>query len=270
MADKLRFATAPPTGTPKAADLSAVLYREYALLARNRVYLILGLTPMVVYLLLVNTSLSNLVRVVDYKGVQVPFAVFLLPMTLAMSVVSAAGTSGMALFQEELSGVATQLWSYPLRRSRFLLGKMIAGVSLVLGQSLLGLIAAVLIFDLPFDLEGWLGLLTALALAALAFNGLYLALAITITDYQAFMVLSNVSMPVLVFSAPSLYTVGSMPTVLQWVSKINPLTYAINGMRDAAIFGFADAWGSMLVLVVMAAVGYTVGGRGLFKRARNI
>ncbi|MEU7915153.1 ABC transporter permease [Microbispora bryophytorum] len=270
MAAGLHFHTAPPARTARAADLSAVLYREYALLARNRVYLILGLTPMLVYLLLVNTSLSNLIRVVDYKGVSVGFAVFLLPMTLAMSVVSAAGTSAMAVFQEEMSGVATQLWSYPMRRSRFLLGKMIAGVSLVLGQTLLGLAVAAIMFHLPFGMENWLGLLTALALSALALNGLYLAAAITITDYQAFMVLSNVSMPVLVFSAPSMYTTESMPTVLQWISVVNPLTYAINGMRDAAVFGFGEAWVDLLVLAVMAVVGYAVGGRALLNRARNI
>ncbi|MEV6152454.1 ABC transporter permease [Nonomuraea sp. NPDC052129] len=270
MAAKLAFDNTPPTGTPKAADLSAVLYREYALLARNRVYLILGLAPMLIYLLLVNTSLGNLLKVVHYKGVDVPFTIFLLPMTLAMSVVSAAGTSGMAVFQEEMSGAATQLWSYPLRRSRFLLGKVIAGVSLVLGQALLALGVAVLIFALPFDLQAWVGLLSTLTLAALAFNGLYLATAILITDYQVFMLLSNVSIPVLVFSAPSLYPIDSMPTVLQWVAMINPLTYAIDGMRNAAFFGFADAWQDLLVLAVLAAISYTVGGRALIKRARNI
>jgi ABC-2 type transport system permease protein len=125
-------------------------------------------------------------------------------------------------------------------------------------------------FDLPFGPENWLALLTALTLSALALNGLYLAAAITITDYQAFMVLSNVSMPVLVFSAPSMYTTESMPTVLQWVSVVNPLTYAINGMRDGAVFGFGEAWADLLVLAVMAVVGYAVGGRALLKRAGNI
>ncbi|MFC4533343.1 ABC transporter permease [Sphaerisporangium dianthi] len=270
MAARLTFTNAPPAGTATAADLFAVLYREYALLARNRVNLVLSLTPMLVYLLLVNTSLNNLVGTIDYKGAELRFAVFLLPTVLAMSVVSAAGTSGMALFQEELSGVSTQLWSYPMRRSRFLLGKMLAGVSLVLGQSLLALGVAVLIFEFPFDPQGWLGLLAALTLASVAFNGLYLAAAITITDFQTFMVLTNVSLLVLVFSAPSLYTVADMPVVLQWVSVVNPLTYAINGMRDAAIFGFAGAWPNLLVLAVVAAVTYGVAGRALLNRARNM
>jgi ABC-2 type transport system permease protein len=84
------------------------------------------------------------------------------------------------------------------------------------------------------------------------------------------MVLSNVSMPVLVFSAPSMYTTESMPTVLQWISVVNPLTYAINGMRDAAVFGFGEAWVDLLVLAVMAVVGYAVGGRALLNRAGNI
>ncbi|MFC5830944.1 ABC transporter permease [Nonomuraea insulae] len=270
MATKLTFETAPPTVAPRAADLFAVIYREYALLARNRINLILSLAPMLVYLLLVNTSLSNLVGSISYRGADLRFAVFLLPMVLAMSIVSASGTSGVALFQEELSGVATQLWSYPMRRSRFLLGKLLAGVSLVLGQSLLALGVAALIFDLPFGLEGWAGLLVALTLAAIAFNGLYLAAAITITDFQTFMVLSNVSILVLVFSAPSMYTVDQMPTVLQWISAINPLTYAINGMRDAALFGFADAWVNLLVLALIAMVTYGVAGRALLNRARNL
>ncbi|GAA4067316.1 ABC transporter permease [Nonomuraea soli] len=270
MAARLTFQNTPPARTAKAADLTAVLYREYSLLARNRVYLVLGLAPMLIYLLLVNTSLSNLVQEVTYKGVELRFAAFLLPMTLAMSVVSAAGTSSMALFQEEMSGVATQLWSYPLRRSRFLLGKVIAGVSLVLAQTLLALGVAVALFSFPFTTEGWLGMLAALVVSALAFNGLYLAVAIVITDYQAFMVLSNLSIPVLVFSAPSLYTMESMPTVIQWVATINPLTYAINGMRDAALFGLGAAWRDLAVLAAIAAVAYTIGGRGLLNRARNI
>ena len=266
----LAFTNAPPPAPRGAAELSAVLYREYALLTRNRVNLIFGLAPMLVYLLLVNTSLSNVVGTIAYKDIQVPFAVFLLPMVLAMSVVSASGTAGMALFQEEMSGVSTQLWSYPLRRSRFLLGKLLAGVSLVVAQSLFAIVVAVLVFRYPFSLSGWAGLLVTLVLASVAFNGVFLAAAVLIRDYRTFTVLTSISVLVLVFAAPSLSTTEQLPTVLRWISVVNPVTYAVNGMRDAALFGIGAAWPSLLVLLVLAVAANGVAARALLRRAHNL
>jgi ABC-2 type transport system permease protein len=267
---ELTFRNAPPVPAKRAAELSAVLYREYALLARNRVNLILGITPMLVYLLLVNTSLSNVVGHIDYKGVRLPFFVFLLPFVMVMSVVGASGTTGIALFQEEMSGVSTQIWSYPLRKSRFLLGKMLAALSLVLAQTALGLVVAVLIFNYPFNVTHWIGLLVGLILASVTFNGLYLAAAVTIRNYRTFSVLTSVSVLVLVFAAPSLSTTQDMPVVLRWISVINPVTYAIDSMRDASIFGFGVAWPSLLVLAGFAVVGNVIASRGLLKRTENL
>jgi ABC-2 type transport system permease protein len=176
----------------------------------------------------------------------------------------------MALFQEEMSGVSTQLWSWPLRRSRFLAGKLLAGVALVLAQSLLALVVAMIIFRYPFPLSHWIGLLVALVLASAAFNGLYLAAAILIRDFRTFMVLTSVSVPVLVFTAPSLSTTQQLPTVLQWLSVVNPVTYAVNGMRDAEVFGFGKAWPSLVVLTVVAVVANGVASRALLRRTQNL
>lgn len=266
----LAFTNAPPDPTRRAADLSAVFYREYALLARNRVNLILGLTPTLVYLLLVNTSLGNVVGDITYRGVRLPFAVFLLPMVLSMSVVSASGTTGMALFQEEMSGVSTQIWSWPLRRSRFLLGKVLAGVSLVLVQSLLALVVGVFLIHYRFPASHWFALLLALILAAVAFNGLYLAGAILIRDYRTFMVVTSISVPVLVFSAPSVSTSAQLPLLLRWISTVNPVTYAVDAMRDGAILGPVHALPSLAVLSVLAVVANAVAGRALLRRTQEL
>jgi ABC-2 type transport system permease protein len=267
---ELTFRNTPPAAPGRVAELSAVLYREYALLARNRVNLILGVTPMLVYLLLVNTSLSNVVGSIDYRGTRLPFFVFLLPFVMAMSVVGASGTTGIALFQEEMSGVSTQIWSYPLRKSRFLLGKLLAALSLVLAQTALGLVVAVIIFNYPFNVTRWIGLLVGLILASVTFNGLYLAAAVSIRDYRTFSVITSVSVPVLVFAAPSLSTKQDMPLVLQWISVINPVTYAVDSMRDASIFGFGAAWPSLLVLLGFAIVGNVIASRGLLRRTENL
>lgn len=263
---ELTFRNAAPVAPNRAADLKAVFYREYALLARNRVNLVLGLAPMLVYLLLVNTSLGNVVGTIVYRGHTLRFAVFLLPMVLAMSVVSASGTTGMALFQEEMTGAVKQVWSYPVRRSRYLIGKILAGVSLVLVQSVLALIVGALIFHYGLDVERWASLLTTLILASVAFNGLYLAAAISISDYRSFTVITSLSVPVLVFAAPSLSTAQQLPALLRWISYGNPVTYAVDGMRDSVILGFGAAWPSLLVLAGVSLVGNTIAGRALLHR----
>lgn len=266
----LAFTTTPPAAPRTAADLSAVFYREYALLARNRVNLIFGLAPTLVYLLLVNTSLGNVVGEIAYRGTSLPFEIFLLPMVLAMSAVSASGTTGMALFQEEMSGVSTQLWSWPLRRSRFLLGKVLAGVSLVMAQSLLALVVAALLFRYPFPVTHWIALLAALLLTSVAFNGIYLAAAILIRDYRTFSVLASVSVLVLVFAAPAFSPAEQLPAVLRWISVVNPVTYAIDGMRDSVVFGLGTAWPSLAILAAVAVVANVVAGRALLRRTRNL
>jgi ABC-2 type transport system permease protein len=264
------FRCSPPAAPARVADLKAVWYREYALLARNRVNLVLGLTPMVVYLLLVNTSLGNVVGHIEYRGQDLRYSVFLLPMVLAMAVVGASGTTGMALFQEEMTGAATLVWSYPVRRSRFLLGKVAAGTSLVLAQSLVALIVGSVVFDYGLAPQRWAALLVTLILASVAFNGLYLAAAVAISDYRAFMLVTSLSVTVLVFAAPSFSTAQQMPLVLRWISYVNPVTYAVDGLRDAAVLGFGGAWPSLLVLLGIALVGNTVTGRVLTRRIRNL
>lgn len=267
---ELSFRHAPaPTHGP-GGDLRAVLYREFALLTRNRVNLVISVTPMLVYLLLVNTSLSNLVGQVEYRGTTLSYSLFLLPMVLIMSVVGAAGTTGVAMFQEEMSGVSTQLWSWPLRRSRFLFGKILAGVSVVVAQGLLALLVGVLVFRFPLDLERWLSLLLALVLASVAFTGLYLAVAIMVRDYQRFMVLTNVSMLVLVFAAPAMSTAQQLPAVVRWLSVVNPVTYAVTALRDAAVFGFGPALPSMAVLLAIAFTTNVLASRGLLRRTRKL
>ncbi|AGL17732.1 ABC transporter permease [Actinoplanes sp. N902-109] len=267
---ELTFAHTPPAAPGRAADLAAVFYREFRLLTGNRVNLVFGLAPTLVYLLLVNTALGNVVGDITYRGTTLPFAMFLLPMVLAMSVVSASGTTGMALFQEEMSGVSTQLWSWPLRRSRFLLGKILAGVALVLAQSLLALVVGVLLFHYPISAGNWITLLVTLVLAAVAFNGLFLAAAVLIRDYRTFSVLSSISVLVLVFTAPALSPAAQLPAVLRWVSVVNPVTYAINGMRDAALFGPGRAWPSLVVLAVVAVVANVVAARALLRRTESL
>lgn len=253
----------------RGTDLRGMLFREFALLTRNRINFFLSLLPTLVYLLLVNTSLSNVVSDIEYKGEVVAYELFLLPMVLMAAILGASIMASAAMFQEELSGISTELWSYPLRRSRYLIGKISVGMCLVVMQTFLALIVAIAVFRFPLPAVNWLTLGVAVIATAAAFNALYLVAALSIRDFQLFNVVTNISMPVLLFGSPSLYAVDHMPLVLRWFSAVNPATYGITGLRDGMVFGPGAAWRSLVVLAVLAVASYVLASVALLRRAER-
>ncbi|MFD7580896.1 ABC transporter permease [Kitasatospora sp. NPDC059817] len=271
-ADTAGTAPAPPTA-PRGRwrqDAVATLYREYCLLTRNRTNLLLAITPSAVYLLLFATSLSHLVGDVRYHGRAVGYAEFTVPALMLSSMLAAATAAGTSLFQERLGQMELELWSYPLRRSSYVLGKLAAGAGLVLAQTLVALAIALAVFDFRWPVGHWAALIASTVLASFACNGLYLLLATLFTDFQRFTVTVNVLAPVLLFAAPSFYPVEQMAPVLRLLSWADPVTYVVRCLRDSALLGFDAAWPQMLLLAGIAAVTSALTARSLLVRAAKL
>ncbi|MFE0178514.1 ABC transporter permease [Streptomyces sp. NPDC059002] len=248
--------------------MAATVYREYALLTRNRTNLLLAVVPTAVYLLLFATSLSHLVGSVRYGGRRVDYAEFTVPALLLSAMLAAATTAGVSLFQERLGRMDIQLWSYPLRRSSYVAGKLVVSTALVLLQSLAALTAALVLFDFRWPPGHWAAVLCGSVVASMAFNGLYLLLATVFTDFQRFTVTINVVAPVLLFASPSFYPPQDMAPVLRVLSWANPVTYGIRCLRDAVFGGFGAAWPWMLVLAAVASLSCALISRALLALAR--
>ena len=243
----------PARNDVRGTALGAVCYREFLLLTRNRTNLLLAVLPTAIYLLFFSTSLTHLVGTVRYGGHQVGYAAFTIPAIMLSSMLAATTTTGTSLFQEEMGGMALELWSYPLHRASYIGGKVLSTTALVLVQSVAALGIGALLFDLGWPLAHWIALLVATVVAALTFNGLYLLIASLLHDFQRFMVLINVLGPFLLFSSPSFYPTSQMPLPLRWVALINPVSYGIKCLRGAALDGWAAMWPSGLALLVAAS-----------------
>src|SRR4051812_41506372 len=125
-------------------DLWASLQREYRLLIRNRVNLLLGLVPPAIYMLLFATSISNVIPQIAYQGQMIPYHDFIVPAILLMSMIAGATATAASVFQEELGGMLLELWSYPLRKASYIAAKLLATTGLVFLQGLVMLIIAAL------------------------------------------------------------------------------------------------------------------------------
>ncbi|MEU6083399.1 ABC transporter permease [Streptomyces sp. NPDC047108] len=235
------------------SGLRATMYREYCLLTRNRTNLLLAITPSAVYLLLFATSLAELVGEVEYAGRRIGYAEFTVPALLLSSMLAAATTSGTSMFQERLGRMDVEMWSHPLGRGSYVAGKLAVSMALVLVQTLAALGVAALVFDFDWPAANWAAVVCATVVASAAFNGMYLLLATLFEDFQRFTVTINVLAPVLLFASPSFYPADRMAPLVRWLSWLDPVTYGVRCIRDAAVLGFDAAWPWLLVLAGMAA-----------------
>ncbi|MFV2086100.1 ABC transporter permease [Micromonospora sp. LOL_021] len=258
------------TGVRGRSGLRAIIYREILLLTRNRTNLLLAVLPTAIYLLLFATSLTNLVGSVTYQEISVGYAEFAIPAIMLSSMLAATTTTGTSLFQEEMGGMAIELWSYPMSRAGYIAGKILATTGLVVAQSLAALLVGVLLFDLGWPLTSWAALGAGTVVVSLTFNGLYLLFASLVRDFQRFMVLINVLGPFLLFSSPSFYPLEQMPDVLRWLSVVNPVTYGISCLRGGALFGWQSMWPTALGMLAAAAVLFAVISVVLTRRVREL
>jgi ABC-2 type transport system permease protein len=254
----------------RRGELAAVLHREMRLLTRDRTNLLLAVVPTAAYIMLFATSLSHLLPDVSYRGRSIGYPEFVIPGLLFSSLLAASTTAGTAMFQERLGNMTLELSSYPARRGFFIAGKILAGGSLVLAQTLAALIVSALVLPVHWSIGQWAALLAGVMVTAPAFNCLYLLLAASVRDFQRFMVLVNVLTPILLFASPAFYPAGRMPAAVRWLQFVNPVTYGVGVLRDSALFGMHGAWRALVAFAMVAVAAGTLVSLAMRRQSRSL
>jgi len=169
----------------------------------------------------------------------------------------------VSFLNERSQGTLERLMASPLRRGEIVVGYMLGFTVLALIQSV-----EVLIFSLAVlkvhnsgNVALIFGLEALMAIAAVNL-GIFLSM-FARTEFQAVQFIPLVIVPQFLLSG-ILFSVNSEPRLLQVLSDVLPLTYAVNGLRDVMIKGADLTWGSLqldvgvvagfVVLLVVAAV----------------
>jgi ABC-2 type transport system permease protein len=113
-----------------------------------------------------------------------------------------------------------------------------------------------LLFHFPIREANWLGAATILVTSILAFAGL----GIISTSYLLLFKRGNPARWLIVGASSLLggimYPVSILPVPLQWIARIIPVTYSLEGMRQALLGGasFVQLWPSVRALILFAAI----------------
>ena len=199
----------------------------------------------------------------------IPYLAFLAPGILAQSALFIAIFYGIQIIWERDAGVLTKLMVTPTPRAALITGKAFAagvrsvvqGVVVVILSALLG----VTLTDNPLKL---LAAAALLVLGSAFFSCLSMSIAGVALQRDRLMGIGQaITMP-LFFSSSALYPTKIMPGWLQAISKVNPLTYEVEGLRTLLIGTSSNLWLDFGVLALATVAGITASSLLLPRLAR--
>jgi len=194
---------------------------------------------------------------------------FFVPGVIAtLTLVMVVNLTSFAVVREREVGTLEQIMVTPIRPLEFILGKMIpffcVGLALTVGIALVG----TLWFEIPFVGNPFVLLLgTSLYLLSVLGIGLLIS-TICLTQQQAFATNFFIINPAFILSGFS-FPIASMPFFMQWLSKINPMSYYLIVIRGTFLkgVGLSVLWPQMLAL---AALGVTLLGLSVLRFHKSL
>jgi ABC-2 type transport system permease protein len=144
--------------------------------------------------------------------------------------------TSVSFLRERSQGTLERLMASPLRRAEIVLGYMLGFGIMALLQSVLVLVYALYVLGIHNEGNVFLVFLLQALLAIGAVNlGIFLSM-FARTEFQAVQFIPLVLVPQVLLSG-IVFPIGSEPVLLQYLSNVLPLTYAVYGMRDVMLKG---------------------------------
>ena len=221
-------------------DLRAVRVvwtRELIRFAHDRMRMITSLIQPVLYLFVLGSGLSSLTGA-DSNG-NVSFRTFMFPGVLALSVMFTAIFSAASIVWDREFGFLREMLVAPVSRSAIVLGKCLGGATVATFQGVL-LIALAGANGVPYNPVLILELVVLLLVLAFAMTAFGVLAAARLKSMQSFMGLTQLLVMPMFFLSGALYPLGNLPAWLNVLTRLNPLTYAVDPLRQA-VFAHVDA-----------------------------
>ena len=194
-----------------------------------------------------------------------PYLDFLAPGILAQSVLFIAIFSGIAIIWERDLGIVHKFLASPTPRSALVLGKAFAaGVRGLTQAAIVYLLAWILGVNVNWNPLNLLGVIVIVILGAACFSTFSLIIACLVKTRERFMGIGQVLTMPLFFASNAIYPIAIMPTWLQVISHLNPLSYEVDALRALMLAGETSSFGlgwDFSVLIIATVIMVLIGAR---------
>src|SRR5881398_3980723 len=261
---RTRCVRSPACGGDRRMAVVFVLWlREVKKYLRSRVQIVASLGGPLMYLGVLGFGLGPVFQ----RAGEGSYLQFMAPGVIGMAVLFTAMFSGIAMLWDRQFGFLKETLVAPVPRLAIMIGRTLGGATVALLQGTLIFVVTLVAGFRPASVLAVPLAFLLIALIAVVFAALATAIGSTITEMQGFqMVMNFLVMPIFFLSA-AIYPIEGLPRVLAALTRVDPLTYGVDGMRGLLIGRGSAHFGVAFDVAVLLSVGVGFVAAGEIGRA---
>jgi len=225
--------------------------REVKKYLRSRAQIVASLGQPLMYLAVLGFGLGPVFR----KAGQGSYLQFMAPGVIGMTVLFTAMFSGIAMLWDRQFGFLKETLVAPVPRVQIMIGKTLGGATVAMLQGTLVFAVTLLAGFRPVSALVVPVAFLIIALIAIVFSALATAIGSSLKEMAGFQMVMNFLVMPLWFLSGALYPLQGLPAALAVLTRVDPLTYGIDGVRGTMIgsshFGVALDVGVLLGVGVL-------------------
>ncbi|SDG05840.1 ABC-2 type transport system permease protein [Sinosporangium album] len=218
-----------------ARAVRVVLHREILRFLDDRPRMISMLVQPVLWLFVIGTGIGSLVETavpgIDYRT-------FIYPGMISMTIIMTAMFSAGSIVWDREFGFLREMLVAPISRTAIVTGKCLGGAVVATAQGLIILALAGLV-GVPYDPVLILTMVVEMFLAAFTVTAFGVLIAAGLKNIQSFFGVVQMAVMPMLFLSGAMFPLANLPGWLQVLTTVNPLTYAVDPMRQA-VFSHLD------------------------------
>jgi ABC-2 type transport system permease protein len=233
--------------------------REVKKYLRSRTQVVASLGSPIMYLGVLGFGLGPVFQ----RAGEGSYLQFMAPGVMGMTVLFTSMFSGIALLWDRQFGFLKETLVAPVPRLWIMIGRTLGGATVAMIQGTLIFVVSLIAGFRPSGVLVLPLALLVLALTAVVFAALGTAIGSSLKDMQGFQLVMNFMVMPIFFLSGALYPLSNLPKVLAWLTRIDPLTYGVDGVRGALIG--ATHFGVAADLAALSAVAVVLLGFGAWR-----
>jgi ABC-2 type transport system permease protein len=205
--------------------------RELKRYSRSRAQIIASLGQPLLYLLALGFGLGP---VFEQAG-RGSYVQFVAPGVIAMSVLFTSIFSGIGLLWDRQFGFLKETLVAPVPRLHVMMGRTLGGATVSLIQGVMVLVVCLAAGFRPDRLSALPLAFGFMVLISVVFAALGTVIGSTLQNMQGFQLIMNFLVMPIFFLSGALYPLNNLPAGLVVATRLDPLTYGVDGLRGAFI-----------------------------------